>query len=401
MGILKNRNFAILFSGQLISTVGNSLFTIALLWYIMDSTNSKGALALTGFALTLPSVAGFFVGVLIDRWKKRSTMILSDSVRALILITLFFISIHAHPSIFLIIGLVLGLQLIGLFFSPSVMALLPELIPHEDIPSAMGLNQSGSAFAQLSGLVGGGAFLAILGAPLLFLSDAITFIISVASLFFIRVTEIIKPKSNSSLAREWWSGLRTIIEYKLILRVVLAACVANFAMAPFDVMLTVWVKGPLHGSALTLGLINGSLLGGIICGGAVLGWITQRVTVKRVLISGFILFGACIAMVGAYPNQIWDMVVTFLSGIAMGGLNGTIGAMAIQVVPKEMRGRIFGTLQALATISMPCGMALFGFLMVHIPLIYIFLLIGLCTVISGLSFFIPIKSELSSMTMSA
>lgn len=395
MQVLKNRNFTILFSSQIISSIGNSLFTIGLLWYVLQTTNSKSLLTLTGLAQTLPSVAGLFIGVFIDRWKKRHTMIVSDSLRSLILLALFFITFHSKPSILVIISLVLVLQLIGLFFSTSVMALLPQILTNTELPSAAGLNQSGTAIAQLGGMVSGGALMATLGAPLLFLSDGISFIVSVFSLLFIRVQEVTAPrKRDSSILREWLSGIKLVYQSRIIMRVVLAACVANFAMAPFDVALTVWVKGPLHGSAFTLALISGALLCGIVCGGAILGWLAKRLAMKTLLFSGFILFGLCIAMIGLLNNVVWDMFFIFISGISMGALNGSIGAMAMQVVPSEMRGKIFSALQALATISMPLGMGIFGSLMLHVSLPIIFVLIGSCGVLSGLSFLIPIKSAI-------
>jgi len=385
VSLFRNRNFSILFFGQLVSVFGNNLFLIALPWYVFAQTGSKTALALTGMAQTLPVLAGLFVGVWVDRWSKLRTMISSDLLRALLSLLLYAM-VRIHASLWVLLVLVLLLQFIGTFFSPAQSSLIPLLVDSEDIPAASGMNQSGTAAAQMIGLLAGGALISMLNAPLLFLLNGITFLVSVLSLFFIRVQE---PKANtemSSLVDEWVDGMKLIVRSTMILRITIAALVANFAFAPYDVLITAWVKEAMHGQAYAFGIIEGAISVGVIVGGLFLGAVSKRISLKMVFILGMAGMGIGTVLLGVVPNLYWDTSVILIAGIAMGLVNGSFSAVAMQSVPKSMLGRVFGTLTALSALASPVGMALFGWLMLHLPISILFVLMGIPSILSGLSF---------------
>lgn len=396
MKILKNRNFSILFSGQLVSTFGNSLYFIALPWYVYTLTQSKAALALTGLVQTLPAVTGLFTGVFVDRWSKRWTMIGSDLIRLLLALVLFWAVVAKWPFA-VILSLVLLLQFVGTFFNPAWAALIPRIVAAEDIPSAVGLNQSGSAVAQLLGTAFGGGFMAVFGAPLLFLFDALSFFVSLVSLFFLRVEEPSREDSSTSqrtsFFKEWVAGLRIFSQYKFFLLIVASALVANFAMAPMDVALTAWVKGPMHGNPIDLGVINAAFFVGIIAGGISLSFITKRVPMRQILMYGMTGVGVLTMAVGFLANVYWDVIITLLAGLLIGSVNGVVSAMAMQIIPDALRGRVFATIGALVTLAMPLGMALFGTLMIHLPLSVLFVIMGAFSVMSGLTYLLPIRDD--------
>lgn len=87
MAFLRNRSFSFFLGGQLISTLGNNVY--ALPWYVFSVTHSKGAMAVTGVAATLPALFGFFSGALVDRLPRKITLIGSDSLRAVIAFLMF------------------------------------------------------------------------------------------------------------------------------------------------------------------------------------------------------------------------------------------------------------------------------------------------------------------------
>ena len=331
MSLFKNRNFSILLSGQLISTLGNNLYGIALPWYVYTLTNSKSALAFVGLSQTLPAVVGLFSGVLVDRWRKRTTMVNSDLIRAAFCFILL-LGVVTHFPLWVILAFVLALEVVGQFFSPASNALFPLLVKNEDLAGAQGIMQSSSATAKLIGTISGGALMATLGAPLLFLLDGVSFVLSSVSLLFIRVSEPVKRKDgtghndgaahNGSVAhndggsrndgaahndggsrdegavhgavqkegnafyREWREGLQVVTKSKYFLLVMLAALVTNFALAPFEISMTAWVKGPMHGSAFDLGIINAGFFVGVIAGGVLLGIVAKMISQRGIIVVG-------------------------------------------------------------------------------------------------------------------
>ncbi|GGE54962.1 MFS transporter [Pullulanibacillus camelliae] len=397
MSILRNRNFAILFSGQIVSAIGNNLFMIALPWFVFSMTGSKSDLALTGIFQTLPSIVGLFIGVFIDRWRKRRTLIWTNILRATISLALYFV-VLLHPPFMTLLILVLLLELVGTFYRPAEASLLPLILPQEKLSSTMGLVQSGGALAQLFGVLLGGTLIFLIGAPLLFLINTITFAFSLISLFFVRVKEVVPtPTKRSSFVREWLDGIRTIVRLRVLLRITLAAMVTNCALAPIDLVMTAWVKGPMNGNGLMLGIINASVFIGILIGGMLLGHMNKRIGLKTILFAGLVIADIGVSLIGIFIDFYWAIAFGLISGFALGTLNGSIGALALQVIPKEMRGRMFSTLGAVSTLAIPLGMAIYGWLLVYVPLQWMYVLIGLPAILSGLSFLLPLKDGLGQL----
>lgn len=396
MKVLKNRNFAVLFAGQTVSTFGNSLYFIALPWYVYTLTHSKADLALTGMAQSVPMLAGLFAGVFVDRWSKRWTMMGSDVIRGLLSITLFFAA-WSHWSFAWILALVLLLQFVGTFFNPAAGALVPLLVDEQDVPAAAGLEQSGSAIAQLLGTAFGGALMAFLGPPLLFLFDALSFLVSIVSLLFIRDHEAsAKTRADPqkpSFFKEWVEGFHLFRTYRFFTLMLASVLLANFAMAPVDIALTAWVKGPLHGDALDLGVLNAAFFLGMIAGGMGLGWVSKVLTMRRILMLGLAGSGILMIALGLWANLVWDASVIVITGFLIASLNGSVSAATMQMIPESKRGRVFGTMGALFTMTIPVGMAVFGSLMIHIPLSWLFAMMGALSIVSGLAYLLPVTDD--------
>ncbi len=178
MILRRNRNFLILATGQWVSMAGTSLFMIALPWVVYAQTESKAVLALMGLILSVPNVVGLWAGVWVDRWPKRRTMMGADLIRGLLSLLIAGLAL-ARLSVFFWIVPVLLLQVAGTVFTPAQMALIPQIIAPYTLPTAMGINQSGTAASQLAGQAGGGTLLALLGAPILFVANALSFGVSV------------------------------------------------------------------------------------------------------------------------------------------------------------------------------------------------------------------------------
>lgn len=394
MSLWRNKNFVILFSGQLVSAAGDNLYGIALLWYVLDLTHSKSALAITGFATTLPPILGAFVGVWVDRWRKKYTMMVSDALRASLLFTLFAISSFATPSFPLIVGLVVLVEVVGTFFSPAFSSLLPQLVANDEFATASGANMSGSAFASLGGMLGGGALMTFIGAPRLFLGDAMSFVLSVVSLLFVRAPELKKARvDGTSLLTEWKEGMQTIVKSRFLLQTGLTSAVNNFSLAAFGIVITPWVKDVLHGSALLLGAIYSLLFVGMILGGLSAGYIAKRFRYRIIDCVTLVGLGLGVSLTGAWANGYWDMAVMFVAGLMLGIVDGAGGAVRMMMVPEEVRGRVFSTLGTMSRMAMPLGVAVLGTLMVYIHLSWVLLLTGIGPVIGGLSFLLPFSKQ--------
>jgi MFS transporter, DHA3 family, macrolide efflux protein len=394
MSLWRNNSFVILFSGQIVSTIGDNLYGIALLWYVLDLTHSRSALAITGFATTLPPILGFVIGVWVDRWRKKSTLVVSDALRAGLLILLFFLSNHAHPSFWIIVSLVVLVEIVGTFFTPAFRAVLPMVVPKDQFANASGMTQSSGAFASLGGLLGGGALMAWMGAPLLFLSNGVSFLASVMSLCFVRVHEPKKPQQgDSSLIQEWKEGMVAILKSPYLVQSALTSTVNNFSLAAFGIAITVWVKDQLHGSAFLLATIIAAELVGILLGGLLSAWVSKKFDYRKVNAVTLIGLGLGVSFTGLWANGYWDMGVMFVAGVMLGLVDGVGGGLRMTVIPEDVRGRVFSILGTMSRLATPLGVAVLGTLMIYIHLSWVLLATGIGPVLGGVSYLLPYSKK--------
>lgn len=398
MGVLRNANYRTLFIGQLVSTYGNNLYALALPWYIYTVTNSKLDLTVVGFADYVPALAGFFVGVLVDRWRKRSVMLASDAIRTLLALCICAV-VALHGTFLTIFTIALFIQFAGSFFSPAAGALTPLLVSKEELPQAMGLSQSGNGVVELTGMVSGGAFLALFKTSLLFLTDALTFAVSIVSLLLIHVHEDVAPRSTrKGYGHEWREGFRALIKSQSILQIFLGGLITNFGLAPAMIVLTAWVKGPMGGSAATYGIVAASIVVGAIGGGMLLGRVTKWIAPKRLLQSGLMVLGVCLGLIALWANAYWCMAMLIVAGFAISSLNGSLEVLLVAVVPQAMRGRIFGMFNGVMVLASPLGLAVFGVLLVTVPLAVVWLAMGGLSVLGGMAYFLPVRDDLNTLS---
>ncbi|WP_067621405.1 MFS transporter [Alicyclobacillus acidiphilus] len=431
MTVLKNRALAILFGGQLISTIGDNLYGIALLWYVLQLTHSKSALAVTGFATSLPPILGVFVGVWVDRWRKKRTMLVSDLLRTAMLTALFVLTEFAHPVFWWVVAIVVMVEIAGTFFSPAFASLWPRLVKQEQYTSASGLSQSITAFASLGGTLGGGTLMALMSAPVIFLANAISFAISVVSLIFVRIDERAQPSASmqvdgalvdsgqpgggqvdgsressvpdrsreegqsrrdcavTALAAEWKAGMSVILKSRYLLQSAATACFNNMSLAGFTVVYTAWVNDVLHRNSLFFGISMAALLVGVMVGGVTASTVARRIGYRTLESLTLIGLGVGVSLTGAWANVWWDMAMLLLAGLMLGLVDGAGGGVSILLVPEEARGRVFSTLGTISRLATPIGIAALGSLMVYEPLWMVLMLTGIGPCLGGISFLMP------------
>lgn len=407
MALLKNRDFTLFLSGQLISTFGNNVYALALPWYVFTVTHSKGAMAATGVAETLPMLFGFFSGVLVDRVSKKFTMITSDTARAMIAFLMFLISIEFKSplSIIFLVVCVIFLQLAGTLFDPAAQGLMQLLIDPKDINRATSLRQSVTGVVQFVGFISGGYLLSVLGAPLLFSINAVSFLVSAFSIYLLRMPQrkpnpISSPSEKTSLYKDWTDGLRFIFTSRFYLHLVVVAMVANGLLAPFDIVVTTWVKVQLGGNASILGGIVAALFVGMVVGSLFAKRLMDRLSFRFVSLMSMIGFGICMSIEGVFRDPVWSIAITLVAGVWMAFSNAAFTSVFLTNVPQHMSGRFFSTFGVGAALIKPLAIGISGFLLAYLPLPWMWLVLGSGSIVCGLSF-IVLRPQKDAATVSA
>ena len=206
---LRNRNFALLWTGQTVSVAGNGIFTVALPLEVLRIGGSPLDLALVVSARLVPTILLLLVGgALVDRLSRRLVMLASDAVSG-VTVTVF--AVLAALDRVSLGGLVLLAVIFGVssaFFMPASTAIVPELLPPELLVSGSSLTQLSQSLAQyLAGPLAGGVLVAALGTGWAFAVDGLTFLVSGLCLAAMR-TVARKERSDSAVLAGIVEGLR-------------------------------------------------------------------------------------------------------------------------------------------------------------------------------------------------
>ena len=392
-----------LFTANAISLVGNVLSAIAIPWFVLQTTGSATRTGITGFFNILPVVlAGFFGGTLVDRLGYKRTSIIADLASG--------ITVALIPLLYFTVGLEFWQLMVLVFFgalldspgSTARSALIPELaemaqMPIERATSLIHIIERGS---RLVGAPLGGLLIAWIGTENVLWLDAVSFFISAGIIgITIKVQPTVEHEEKEGSGKyfdELREGLKFIYNDKLVLAIVLMIMLTNFLDAIYGgVVQPVFVK-QVYGQALDLGLLIAANGAGAVIGALIYSAIGMRLPRHAIFVFGFVLTGLRFFLFAMYPPIGVAIVFVVIASLGAGPLNPIIGAVEFERVPKNMRGRVGGAINAGAWSAMPIGMLLGGVLTEQLGVRPMLLGLGIIYLITTVSMaFIPAMKEMN------
>jgi MFS family permease len=383
---LFNKNFLLLWQGQLVSQLGTQAFVIAMQLWIKDTTGSATLMGVLSMLSSIPGVLlGPVAGTFADRHSRRNIIIICDFLCGLALFSLV-ASVFLIPqqNTFILTWLFVTAVFVAIlqsFFRPAIQASIPDIVPAEKLHTANSLNQSTLQLATVFGPGIGGVLYTLFGAPILFLINACTFTFAATSELFVRIPQQIakKIKTPRGLLNDFKEdiveGFRFVWNRKGMRNFFFAVAVLNFFTVPFGLLLPFFVSNSLHAGNEWYGFLLGAFGFGSLTGYIVAGLLKlsphSRSLVVPTLLTGF---SAVLASM-AFVHTSWVALVLFLCvGIGSGIINITIITILQLSTPSAIRGRVFGFLSTITAGLMPIAMGLSGvvadLLNRNIPLIY-------------------------------
>jgi predicted MFS family arabinose efflux permease len=360
--LLGTRGFALFWSGQTASQVGDWLLRIALPLYVYARTGSVLSTGLTFLASTLPAIAlAPIAGTLVDRWRLRRTMIGADLGRAAILVALLFEP--GRDAIWVVYLCAAAQACLSQFFAPARNALLPTLVAHVDLLRANAAVSFGSELALLGGPALGGLVYATEGLRLAVGLDMASYLVSAITIAvlpseLLRGSERDEPsaRDRTKLFRQLGDGLR-LARHDPILRSLLPVTFVLFVGGGLlPVVIVPFVRLTLRGTGTEYGLVlSAQALGGMF-GAAIATRAIRSIATPRAPITASLLAMAAAVGLLATTTRWWVAAVC----LAAGGIPTTISAVAtnmiLQTVPAEgHRARITGLYSAVVALGIAIG----------------------------------------------
>jgi DHA3 family macrolide efflux protein-like MFS transporter len=364
------RDFLLLWQGQLVSALGDVAYEIALGFWILAVTGSTGLMGTLMAASVLPRVLlSPFAGVLVDRSDRKWLIVLMDVVRGLAVVLVGLAALAGVVQVWMVFvaGILTGAA--AAFFNPAVSSVIPDIVSRE------GLVQANSFFSMIragSGIVGntlGGILYGLVGAPLLFLINGLSYLFSAATEVFIRVPRIEHARRTMHFWSDMREGLGFVWSSRGLRFFLMVAGVLNFfAMVGIVLILPLFRQEPHLGPA-RYGILMACFTVGMIAGMSVMAAVKVPVQRRLPLFAlGTVLFILAVALL-----PVWLYFPLMLALVAVGGFFNAIVNVLIQsvvqlAVPRELRGKVMGLLEALSGGLTPLGMAVGGLLGEVLPL---------------------------------
>lgn len=393
LSILRERNLALLWMGQAISNLGDGLFNIALIWLVLQLTGSALAMGTTIILTQLPRLAFQLIGgVSVDRYDRRSLMLWSDMIRALVVLS--FAALVATNQIQLIHVYVLAITfgIVAAFFYPAQQALIPNLVPANALIPANSLMNLTQQLSQIIGPALAGVLIAMpaVGIAGVAFFDSASFAAGALGLALMRVngqTDSAR-KASSTFWGELGDGIRYLLGFRALVIILLLAMVLNFALAPFQVILPILAKTILGQGSEGFGLLMAAMGVGAIIGSLTIGAFPPRTRRGIFAFALVALVGALFAALGISATFAISLALLAAGGFLLAVANTTLAAVMQGLITDEYRGRVFGFSAMISNGLTPIAMGLGGILADTLGAGNVFVLGGAMTMVVSLSGFL-------------
>ena len=377
---LRHRPFALLWTGQTISRLGDSLYRIALAWWVLEETGSATAMSTVLVVSFLPMVLFLLVGgVVVDRLPRFRVLFASDILNGLVVGAVALLAATGRLEVWhvYIAGALFGLA--EAFFYPAYAASVPQVVPPEALPSANSL--TGLSW-QITGVVGpaiGAAMVALGGTSAAFGLDSLSFFLSAA--FMAPLLRIALPRTADFSSRSPLGDLRDGLA-EVTARTWLWLSIAFFGLVnvldagPRNVSLPFLIHDDLGLDVGALGAVTSSIAVGSVLAAVFLGRY-HRLRRRGPLLYGCeIVMGSALVAIGLLPSLPGVMAAAFVFGLGV-SIGSMVWVNSLQeMVPQERLGRVTSIDMLGSFIFLPLGFAFAGILTERIGPANVFVLGG-------------------------
>lgn len=353
--------------GQTASLVGSSAVQFALIWWIASETDSAIMLGISGLAAFLPmTFLSPFAGVLADRLNRKYICIGADLFiglsAAIFAVLLWQFDLPVWTAL-----TVLFIRSIGnTFHQPSIQAIIPQLVPSDDLVKANGWSQFMQSGAFIIGPVLGAALYASFPLPVILLTDLAGAIIASALLGVIKIPRLATTAVHQKqhFLQDLKEGLQVYVADKKLFMLLFAQTLCMLFFLPLSSFYPLMTSGYFnasawHGSAVELSYALGMMITAFLFGSII--QISNKIKTAYL---GLLGIGIASAICGIVPPTLsgWWIFMVFCSLLGACGNVHSIPLMAYmqETIPPEKMGRAFSVVACISSLTMPLGLLIAG-----------------------------------------
>ncbi len=358
------KSFFAIYFGQSFSLLSSSAVQFSIIWWITVETGSALALTIASVVGLLPqAIIGLFAGVWIDRFNRKKIIILADGIVAassLLLGVLFFLGIHSLTLVYV----VLFVRALGeTFHKPALQALIPQIVPQDELVKAGGFGQMINTACTMLGPMLGALLMSITTLQWIMLLDVLGAFLAIVSLTIVKTSQLHSNHTNRiNFVQDMKQGILAIKSNKALLRLSIPMLISTVVFVPLGTLLPLMVRNYFFGSAWHNGLIQTLFSSGMLIAAIVIG-LTGGLKKQFLMISlSTGLLGLSSLIAGLIPaNLFWVFcILVFLMGSTGSGFNIPFTAYIQRTVPPENLGKVLSLITSVMSFAAPVGMFIAG-----------------------------------------
>ncbi|MCX7783668.1 MAG: MFS transporter [Meiothermus sp.] len=386
---LRHKGFRNLWLAQSISDFGDGLTGLALLIMVNQLTGSTAALATMAIVLAIPQVTlGLVAGVYVDRLERKKIMLVSDSVRALLVLAFVFVDSVEHLWILYVLAFLQSA--VGTFFGPARGAVIAQLLPKEALLAANSITQTSRIIA---GMLGASAAGVLIGSFKVywpaFAIDAATFVFSFVLVLLVQVPRLegSGQAPAGSVLGSLWEGLRTIGRSRILRGTLTGAGVMMLGLGAVNILFIPLLTNDLKVPTTLFGLVQAAQTAGMILAGGMVALLASRLKPTHMVSLGLMGMGLMVGLI-AGVGQLWHvLVLLFFIGLLGAPVQAGIGTLVQTSVDDRSRGRVGAALGAVIGSANLVSMALAGVLAGWMGVREVFVVAGILALVAGTAAF--------------
>jgi MFS family permease len=358
---MRSRNYRLYFYGQLVSTSGTWMQTVALGWLVLRITNSGFAVGVVTALQFLPMLLlGTYGGVIADRLEKRRTLIATQAGMAVSSAALAAITLAGADPLWAIYLLTFILGTFSAVDMPVRQAFVSEMVGQDDLPNAVALNSAMFSTSRVIGPAIGAILIKLVDVGPVFAVNAISFAAVIGGLMMMQPDELHVTAPVAKAKGQAREGLRYVWETPELRSTILVMAVVGTLAFNFTVVLPVLAKFTFGGDAGTYGLLSAHMGVGSMVGA--LGVASRLRPTAKLLVGSCMAFGVVMLASAVAPTLMSEDLLIVLLGVTSITFMATANTTCQLTSVPEMRGRVMALYGLVFLGSTPIGGPIVGWI---------------------------------------
>lgn len=381
--VFRYRNFSLIWAGQLVSTIGSALTSLAAsIWVYRVTDGSALSVGLMLMATAAPSLlVGLVAGVFVDRYDRRRIMIIADLLRAGLVLLIPFLVPYGIAWLYVIVILTSS---IGQFFDPAYESVLPEVAPDDKLAAANSLMAISTFGSTAIGFAASGLIAANYPIEYAFYLDAVSFLISAGCILFLHVRklEVTEETSLTVVMNNLKSGINYMFRSPVLRSLFLLAIPVAISFGLANSLLLPFATRALNATEFEYGLQEGMTSVGFVIASLLMASYLDRWREGQWMVVGLMGMGLAALVYSQLHSVFLAIVVQMLSGFMNAPYAIARRLLVQRNTGAEVRGRVSSAYFVSSNVFFLVGMAAAGLAdVIDVRLIY--LVYGLVTLGCG------------------